>query len=57
LAGVLPWLVSGRLLRRRAIESQSLKLFDRWIVPVSSRLEAMLRIPYGLNVAALARRQ
>jgi SAM-dependent methyltransferase len=57
LAGVLPWLVSGRLLRERAIESQSLRLFDRWIVPVSSRLEAMLRIPYGLNVAALARRQ
>ena len=57
LAGVLPWLVSGRLLRRRAIESQSLKLFDRWIFPVSSRLEGMLRIPYGLNVAALARRQ
>jgi SAM-dependent methyltransferase len=57
LAGVLPWLVSGRLLRRRAIESQSLKLFDRWIVPVSSRLEALLRVPYGLNVAALARRQ
>jgi SAM-dependent methyltransferase len=57
LAGVLPWLVSGRLLRRRAIESQSLKLFDRLIFPVSSRLEGVLRIPYGLNVAALARRQ
>ncbi len=57
LAGVLPWLVSGRLLRQRAIEAQSLRLYDRWIFPVSARLEARLRIPYGLNVAALARRQ
>jgi len=57
LAGVLPWLVTGRVLRRPAIESQSLKLFDRWIFPAAARLEALLPVPYGLNVAALARRQ
>jgi SAM-dependent methyltransferase len=57
LAGVLPWLVSGRLLRQDAIESRSLSLFDRWIFPASTRLESALRIPYGLNLAALARRQ
>lgn len=57
LAGVLPWLVSGRILRRPAIQAQSLRLFDRWIFPASTRLEALLRVPYGLNVAALARRQ
>jgi SAM-dependent methyltransferase len=56
LAGVLPWLVSGRVLRRRAIASQSLRWFDRWIFPASARLEALLPIPYGLNLAALARR-
>jgi SAM-dependent methyltransferase len=57
LVGVLPWLVSGRILRRQAIQAQSLRLFDRWIFPASARLEALLRVPYGLNVAALARRQ
>ncbi|SRR5260221_8559725 len=57
LASVLPWLVTGRLLRRSAIESRNLSRFDRWILPISSRLEAALHIPYGLNVAALARRQ
>ena len=57
LVGVIPWLVSGRLLRQNAIASGSLRLFDRWIFPVAARLEAVLHIPYGLNVAALARRQ
>jgi SAM-dependent methyltransferase len=57
LVGVLPWLVSGRILRRQAIQAQSLRLFDRRIFPASARLEALLRVPYGLNVAALARRQ
>lgn len=57
VAGVLPWLVSGRLLSRSAIESTQLRVFDRYVLPVSSRLEAWLRLPYGLNVAALARRQ
>jgi len=57
LAGVLPWLVSGRVLRQPAIASGNLRLFDRWIFPVAARLEDLLRVPYGLNVAALARRQ
>ncbi len=57
LVGVLPWLVSGRILRQSAIQAQSLRLFDRWIFPAAARMESLLRIPYGLNIAALARRQ
>jgi len=57
LAGVLPWLVSGRLLKQRALGSGSLRFYDRWIFPASARLERLLGIPYGLNLAALARRQ
>lgn len=57
LAGALPWLVTGRLLKRPAIEARNLGFFDRFVFPVSSRLEALLPLPYGLNVAALARRQ
>lgn len=57
LVGVLPWLLSGRVLGQTAIGSQNLKLFDRLIFPAASRIEGLLHIPYGLNVAALARRQ
>jgi SAM-dependent methyltransferase len=57
LAGVLPWLISGRVLKQSAIQAPSLRVFDRWVLPVASRVEGWLRLPYGLNVAALARRQ
>jgi SAM-dependent methyltransferase len=57
LAGVLPWLVSGRLLKRSAIGASQLRWFDRFVLPAASRLESWVEPPYGLNVAALARRQ
>jgi SAM-dependent methyltransferase len=57
LAGALPWLVTGRVLKRPAIAATKLGFFDRFVFPVSSRIEGLLPLPYGLNVAALARRQ
>jgi SAM-dependent methyltransferase len=57
LVGALPWLVAGRVLQRSDIKGQELAVFDRWIFPIASRLESLLRLPYGLNLAALARRQ
>lgn len=56
LAGALPWLVAGRVLKRPAIPGSRLKAFDRFVLPVAARLESLVPPPYGLNVAALARR-
>lgn len=55
--GVLPWLVAGRLLRKRELGGGSLRLFDRVLFPASQLLESRVRLPYGLNLAALARRR
>jgi hypothetical protein len=57
LAGALPWLVFGRVLKREAIAGSDLGVFDRFVFPIASRLEALVPLPYGLNLAALARRQ
>lgn len=57
LAGALPWLVSGRVLARSAIPAAQLGFYDRFVFPFAARLERVLHVPYGLNVAALARRQ
>jgi SAM-dependent methyltransferase len=57
LAGVVPWLFTGKVLKRASIASGDLRLFDRFVLPISARVESVLRVPYGLNVAALARRQ
>jgi SAM-dependent methyltransferase len=57
LAGVVPWLVTGKLLKRPSISGGDLHWFDRFVLPVATRMESLLGVPYGLNVAALARRQ
>jgi SAM-dependent methyltransferase len=57
LAGVVPWLVAGKLLERPSISGSDLRFFDRFVLPFATRVERVLRVPYGLNVAALARRQ
>jgi SAM-dependent methyltransferase len=57
LAGVLPWLVAGKVLKRQANPSADLRFFDRFVLPIASRAESLVPLPYGLNVAALARRQ
>ncbi|HEY6079428.1 MAG TPA: class I SAM-dependent methyltransferase [Polyangiaceae bacterium] len=56
LAGALPWWVTGRVLKRPSIPGSRLGLFDRLVLPISTRIEALCPVPYGLNVAALARR-
>lgn len=53
LVGVLPWLVAGRVLKRRSLGSGSLKLFDRVVFPVSRRLEDWFPPRYGLNLIAI----
>ncbi|MEZ4361884.1 MAG: methyltransferase domain-containing protein [Kofleriaceae bacterium] len=53
LVSVVPWIVTGRVLRRRKIGAGSLQLFDRVVFPVTRRLEAWFPPPYGLNLVAI----
>lgn len=56
--GALPYLVNSRLLRPRslggAVDAQ-LVLFDRFLVPVLRRLDAVLRLPFGQSLVAVGR--
>lgn len=51
---VLPWLVTGRLLKRERIGDGGIRLFDRVVFPVFRRLEDVVPLPYGLNLVAIA---
>jgi SAM-dependent methyltransferase len=53
LVGVLPWLVTGRVLRQKAIGRGSVRMFDRVVFPVCRRLEDLVTPPYGLNLVAI----
>jgi hypothetical protein len=41
------------MLRREVQSEGQIALFDRWIVPVQSRLEAAVRPPFGQSLFAV----
>lgn len=57
LPGVLSWLIVGRLLRRRTLTPAAVRFYDRWILPLVSRLERLHPPPIGQNLLVIARRE
>ncbi len=55
-AGVLPWLVAGRVLRRDRFDRAPAMLYDRAFVPLLRRLEERVAPPLGKNLVCTARR-
>ncbi|MEJ2744718.1 MAG: glycosyltransferase [bacterium] len=55
LPGALGWFVNGKILRRKMLPKNQMKLFDL-MVPIL-RLEDHLRIPFGLSLLAVARKK
>jgi SAM-dependent methyltransferase len=53
VAGVLPWVVAGRVLQKKRLEGGGIRFFDRVIFPVCSWLEDIFPPFYGLNLAAI----
>jgi SAM-dependent methyltransferase len=53
--GVLPWWLSGRVLRQSAFSSRAAVIYDRVVVPIASRIESRVRVPLGKNLVCVAR--
>lgn len=56
VAGILPWLVAGRVLKQRGFNATAAWLYDRVVVPLASRLEQWLPVPLGKNLICVAQR-
>ena len=54
VAGILPWLWTGRVAKRASIGGGSVKLYDDLIFPVSRWIEDRVPFPYGLNLLLIA---
>jgi SAM-dependent methyltransferase len=52
--GAIAWLVVARLLRRTPTGGASVRIFDRYFVPVIRLAERRLRPPFGQSVLAVA---
>jgi SAM-dependent methyltransferase len=53
LVAVVPWIITGQILKLERVGDGSLKLYDRVVLPVCRRLEALVPPPYGLNLLAI----
>jgi SAM-dependent methyltransferase len=52
-SGFFGWWINSHVLRREVQSEGQIALFDRWIVPVQSRLEAAVRPPFGQSLFAV----
>lgn len=53
---VLGWYLNNRILKRREESRSQVALYDRWVVPVLSRVERYIAPPVGLSLVAIARK-
>ena len=56
LLGVVPWLLAGRVFRRRTLTPAMVILSDRILIRLTAKLEAIIEPPCGQSVMAIARK-
>jgi SAM-dependent methyltransferase len=54
VAGIVPWWIKYCVLRSNRMEAGAVRVYDRLVVPVMSRLEAWLPPPLGKNIILVA---
>lgn len=55
LAGILPWLIAGKVLRKTTIGPRQMQLFDRFVIPLMRRLESIREPFIGQSLLVVAR--
>jgi SAM-dependent methyltransferase len=54
--GFFGWWTNSHILRRRAQSPAQIKFFDRYIVPVASRIESRIHPPFGQSLFAVLKK-
>ena len=54
--GFFSWWFSGRVLAVTRISGRAAEAFDRYVVPIASRVEPRLWRPFGQSLLVVARR-
>ena len=57
LIGFFGWWVNARILQREAQSTSQIAVFDKWVVPLMSRLESRLPPPFGQSLLAVLKTQ
>lgn len=54
--GSFLWYIKFVLLKSQTLGSNNVALFDRLIVPIQSRIEAVVQLPFGKNILAVGQK-
>jgi SAM-dependent methyltransferase len=54
--GILPWMIMGKLFRRRSLTHTQVSISDRFLIPLTRRLEKIVSPPIGQNLLLVARK-
>jgi hypothetical protein len=57
LPGIAPWWLKYCLLKSDVMEPAGVRLYDRFVVPATRRLESVINPPVGKNVIAIAQKR
>jgi SAM-dependent methyltransferase len=55
IAGILPWLVAGKIFRNTTIGHRQMRIFDKLVVPVMKRVESIREPFIGQSLLVIAR--
>lgn len=56
VVGILPWLIKFKLLGSTKLDTGAVGVYDRFVVPVMRRIEALVHLPFGKNALVVARK-
>jgi SAM-dependent methyltransferase len=54
IAGILPWLIAGKLLRRTTLGPRQVQIFDRMVIPVMRKVESIREPFIGQSLLVVA---
>ena len=54
LAGIVPWWIKYRLFKSSTMEAQTVKAYDKFVVPATRAIESIIRPPIGKNLLLIA---
>ena len=54
ISGIIPWLLKYRLMKSTTMSSESVRLYDKFVVPTAKPLEKFLTPPIGKNLLVVA---
>jgi hypothetical protein len=55
IAGIIPWLIAGKIFQSTTIGPRQMRFFDRVVVPVTKKIESIREPFIGQSLIAIAR--